>query len=200
MNKRIKKTSEEKEIFFASMSHELRNPLNSLLGSIELLDEADEALKLSLLDNAKVCSETLLVLIGNILDFSQMKAKKLLLHYSPGDIKDAILKIGKMMNTLAQNKGIYLKIKFRKQLFPLLEFDYNKLSQIMINLLGNAIKFTAKGGVRVYVDWVPRPNPSLEGKDDPVFHDLMKTSTRRQFIRSLDGFLIYFYSYTYFRT
>jgi signal transduction histidine kinase len=173
------------------MSHELRNPLNSLLGCVELLKEADEKMKATLLETAQVCSETLLNLIGNILDVSKIRNKKLELMASSVDLKDSLTKIINMMKYLADSKGIYLKVKFGKGFPYYVEYDFNKFNQVIINLISNAIKFTQRGGVFVNITWNPildNLNPSIDG---PLFRQLISTSSRKRIIESVDGKFIH---------
>jgi light-regulated signal transduction histidine kinase (bacteriophytochrome) len=187
MKEETERISNEREIFFASMSHELRNPLNSLLGCIELLKDSNKDVRESLLETAQVCSETLLNLIGNILDASKIRNNKLQLANSSVDLKDSLTKIINMMKSLAQNKGIFLKVKFEKR-FPIyVEYDFNKFNQVVINLIGNAIKFTEKGGIFVLISWTPILGQNLNPPDDPVFKHLLKTSSRERVIESVDG-------------
>jgi signal transduction histidine kinase len=187
MKEETERVSHERELFFASMSHELRNPLNSLLGCIELLKDANPTMRESLLETAQVCSETLLNLIGNILDASKIRNNKLVLMNSTVDLKDSLSKIINMMKFLAENKGLRLKVKFGKGFPNYVEYDYNKLNQVIINLIGNAIKFTEKGGVFVLLSWTPILRADRDPQNDPIFNHLMTSSSRKRIIESVDG-------------
>jgi signal transduction histidine kinase len=190
MKDETERVSKEREIFFASMSHELRNPLNSLLGCIELMKDSNEAVRESLLETAQVCSETLLNLIGNIIDVSKIRNNKFELLPSSVDLKDSLTKIMNMMKSLAENKGIYLKMKFRKKFPYYVEFDYNKFNQVLINIISNAIKFTERGGVFVNVEWTPILNNQIQGREDPLFRMLLGSSSRKRIIESVDGIYV----------
>jgi signal transduction histidine kinase/DNA-binding response OmpR family regulator len=186
LKEEVEKKSKDNEIFFASMSHELRNPLNALLGSLDLLKDADDILKEELLQIAKTCSETLLNLIGNILDVSKIRANKLELVPSAVDLKEGISKIVKMMQSIANRKGIYVKLQF-SQNFPLyLVVDFNKLNQVIINLLGNSIKFTEKGGVIVKVQWIPLLLKDPNSLQYQKMQKRLKKSSRKRLIESVD--------------
>jgi signal transduction histidine kinase/CheY-like chemotaxis protein len=186
LKEEVEKKNKENEIFFASMSHELRNPLNALLGSLDLLKDADDTLKEELLQIAKTCSETLLNLIGNILDVSKIRANKLELVPSAVDLKEGISKMAKMMQSIANQKGIYLKLKF-SQNFPIyLDVDFNKLNQVIINLLGNSIKFTEKGGVIVKVQWIPILSNDPDSLQYKFTQKLLQKSSRKELIESVD--------------
>ena len=187
MKDRTERVSKEREIFFASMSHELRNPLNSLLGCIELMKDSNEAVRESLLETAQVCSETLLNLIGNILDASKIRNNKFELLPTSVDLKDSLTKIINMMKSLADNKGVYLKMKFGKKFPYYVEYDYNKFNQVLINIISNAIKFTDRGGIFVNVTWTPILNNQIHGREDLIFRILLESSSRKRIIESVDG-------------
>jgi hypothetical protein len=192
MKEETERVSKERELFFASMSHELRNPLNSLLGCIELLKDADEKTKETLLETAQVCSETLVNLIGNILDASKIRNNKLELINSSVDLKDTLIKIINMMKLVAENKGIYLKVKFGKDFPYYVEYDYNKFNQVIINIISNAIKFTEKGGVFINITWTPSLG-FRNSYEDPLFKQLLSISSRKKIIESIDGIISNFY-------
>ena len=149
----ISKTAQEKDIFFASMSHELRNPLNALLGCIEILRSSSSQTDMEIIDIAVNCGETLLNLIGNILDVSKIENQKLELTPSWGNLIEAIAKDVLMFSGAAKKKGIYLKFIPNSKYPQYFMFDHTKFNQVIVNILGNAIKFTDKGGIRVTVDW-----------------------------------------------
>ena len=88
----IENKSKEKERFFACVSHELRNPLNSLLACVEILPTTPQAKQGELLSSAKTCGDTLLHLIGNILDISKIKDKKMELNLTDADISEVMRK------------------------------------------------------------------------------------------------------------
>ena len=186
MKDETERVSKEREIFFASMSHELRNPLNALLGCIELLKDSNEVVREALLETAQVCSETLLNLIGNILDVSKIRNNKFELLTSSVDLKDSMTKIMNMMKSLAESKGIYLKMKFGKKFPYFVEYDSTKFNQVLINIISNAIKFTERGGVFVNVSWTPILNNQIPGREDPLFRILLGSSSRKRIIESVD--------------
>ena len=148
------KTTKEREIYFASMSHELRNPLNALLGCLEIL-------KRSIKDSetfeiAQSCGETLLNLIGNILDISKIENNKLTITYQIEDLKETVITVMDMLRTISDQKGINLKLVWEDLIMPTIyNFDRPRLTQILLNLISNSIKFTEKGSVHVKVEWYP---------------------------------------------
>jgi len=165
--KRIEEQAKEKENFFSCMSHEIRNPIQSLLGSLEIIIEKlkkGEPL-LELIDICKSCCEMVLNLISNILDISKIQAGKMELFKTPSDPREAIMRIIRIQKTKAEGKGIFLKFNDCRELPPVLEIDSHKLSQVVLNVVGNAIKFTKKGGITIDVKWNPIENKQ-EKKED----------------------------------
>ena len=154
MNKIIKSEIKSKEQFFACMSHELRNPLNSLLGSIDLIS-GTKIVQMDVLNSAQLCGETLLNLIGNILDFSKVQAGKMEILLHPTDLREIVINSLTMFKSLAEKKGIFLRCQVDEGLPPALLLDSHKFSQSLINLIGNSIKFTEKGGIHINLEWYP---------------------------------------------
>ena len=143
----IENKSKEKERFFACVSHELRNPLNSLLACVEILPTTPQAKQGELLSSAKTCGDTLLHLIGNILDVSKIKDKKMELSLADCDISEVMRKVTMMHKIKAQNKGLYFDLIGDPSIPPCVKLDSAKFTQVITNLISNSIKFTEKGNV-----------------------------------------------------
>ena len=151
----IEKKSKEKERFFACVSHELRNPLNSLLASIEILATTSKSKQIELLSSAKACGDTLLHLIGNILDVTKIKDQKMELNIISSDIKEIIHKVIMMHKMKAKNKGLSLEFLGDPTIPSCVKVDPEKITQILINLISNSIKFTERGKIIVNLTWAP---------------------------------------------
>ena len=141
-----------KSRFLAVMSHEIRNPLNGLLGVTELLGKTtlDKEQK-EFVRIIKVSGEALLQVISDILDFSKMEARKMqieLLPFSIGDLLDETVQI---MSGRAKEKNLTLKAEIGADTPKDIIGDKARLRQILLNLAGNGIKFTGKGGVTIKV-------------------------------------------------
>ena len=139
-----------KSAFLANMSHEIRTPLNGVLGMLQLLKATslDESQKEYLLAAIK-STNRLTRLLVDILDLSRIEAGKVTLRESTFASKNLRDSLAELFGPAAREKGVGLDFFFHERLPQLLVGDENRLLQILFNLVGNAVKFTAKGGVRV---------------------------------------------------
>jgi len=153
--------NQAKSIFLANMSHEIRTPMNAIVGFTELLSDEVEHPKLqSYVHNIQNASHTLLRLINDILDLSKIEAGKLELEYAPTDLRRLCQDILSVFELTAKKKGIALKQQIDDRLPAFMMLDEIRLRQILLNLLGNAVKFTESGSVTLKVDANPLPeNP-----------------------------------------
>jgi len=141
-----------KSEFLANMSHEIRTPMNAVLGFAELLSTkiTDEQQR-NYLESIKSSGKTLLTLINDVLDLSKVEAGQMILHNELIDPFLLFKDIEYLFSLKAKEKGLDFKIKTDLSLPIAIEIDEVRIRQIMINLIGNAIKFTEKGFVMVSV-------------------------------------------------
>jgi signal transduction histidine kinase/DNA-binding response OmpR family regulator len=138
-----------KSVFLANMSHELRTPLNAILGFSSLMQK-DVLLPESLKQNTEIINrsgEHLLHLLNDILDMAKIEAGQVQLENLPFDLGAMVRDVTDMMRVRAEEKGLQLQIDQSSQFPRYIVGDESRLRQILINLMGNAIKFTQQGAV-----------------------------------------------------
>lgn len=159
--------NQSKSAFLANMSHEIRTPLNSIIGFVLLTQKTNlTALQYNYLNKSLTSAQHLLGVINDILDFSKIEANKLILDKHTFDPNELIDTVASIILGNAHEKGIQLLISKPTNLPLAIVGDSFRLQQVLLNLLGNAVKFTPQGKVQlaVYVD-----QASLEeGRDDQV--------------------------------
>ncbi len=148
------KSTKAKSVFLSNMSHEIRTPLNVILGLTGILQKSDFSnlhTDKKNLDGIQFSAENLLVLINDILDFSKIEAGKLTLHNIDFNLQELIGNISRGFKIKADEKGLNYKMIIDPSVPKFIIGDQLRLNQILINLLGNAIKFTHKGEITIHV-------------------------------------------------
>ena len=142
-----------KESFLANMSHEIRTPLNGIIGLARLLQgNARPADHLDHLDSILTSAEGLLVVINDILDFAKIESGTIDFEAVPFAVEGVVQRAAKTLDFNAQAKGLQLRVSLPASPLPVVAGDANRLSQVLLNLLTNALKFTPEGEVTVTVD------------------------------------------------
>ena len=146
------KAKEMQELFLANMSHEIRTPMNGIQGMTDLL--LDTTLTGQQKEFARIIKRSvnnLLVIINDILDFSKIKAGKLTIEKIDFRLQDVLDNVKGIFDHRVKKKGLLLQVMTDPEIPDTLRGDPYRLNQIMINLVGNAVKFTEKGSVKVHV-------------------------------------------------
>lgn len=156
-----------KSSFLANMSHEIRTPLNSIMGFGDLLLDPDntEEDRTEFVDAIQRNGKLLTQIIDDILDLSKVEAGKLLVESVPTSVPDVMADILRLMHQQAAEKGIEVNVAIRPNTPRMLVTDPTRLKQILLNVMGNAIKFTKKGRVDLEVMMITDPvsgSPKLQ--------------------------------------
>ena len=159
--RRAKEAAEEsaraKAIFLATMSHELRTPMNGVLGCTQLLEDTSLTdPQRQLLETMHRSAESLLVLVNDILDFSKIEAGKMSLEVADVELRPLIADVITLTTETAKKKGLLVQVQVAPDVPAVLRGDPVRLRQILFNLVGNAVKFTERGGIHISVKSVPR--------------------------------------------
>lgn len=152
--KAAEEANEAKSIFLANMSHEIRTPMNAILGFAEILSSSIVGeQQLEYLSAIRTSGKSLLLLINDILDLSKIEAGKMELEYVAVDVRSLFQEVLYVFSAKIQDKGIELIIEFDETLPVNLVMDEIRMRQVLLNLVGNAVKFTETGYVKVSVNY-----------------------------------------------
>ena len=144
-----------RSMFFSMVSHDIRTPLNSIIGFSEMLREgvADPKERAENIENILFSSHTLLSLVNDVLDLSKLDAEKMKFSSAPCDFPALVSRVAGTFRFQVRQKGIELSVAAGPM--PRLMLDEERVRQILVNLVSNAVKFTDEGSVAISADWTP---------------------------------------------
>jgi len=155
LTKEVVQAMESKDMFVSMLSHEIRNPLNSLRGSIDyLIQVVKNSDHLQILHNAKLSGEILLNLISNVLDAAKLKSDKMEIICTETNLAETIAKVFTINSENFKDKKLFAEAFVDRGVPKLLWMDSSRLLQILMNLVSNAIKFTPNNGtIKIFGAW-----------------------------------------------
>ena len=147
---KAEESSKAKEAFLANMSHEIRTPLNAIIGMIRELKKEKLSEKQSYyVNNTSIASQHLFSVLNNVLDISKIEAGELQLEMQDFDLQTILNDVKSIMMAKCLEKNLYFQIIGPKNIETIFTGDASRFRQILINLIGNAVKFTEDGGVTI---------------------------------------------------
>jgi signal transduction histidine kinase/CheY-like chemotaxis protein len=161
--KNLKEASKIQEQFVANISHEIRTPMNAVLGFAGLLQKTSlDKNQHDYVKSIRSSAENLLAIINDILDLSRIESGMMQIESLPFSLRELVDSLRTMLNVKAKNRNLYLRTEIDESVPETLKGDAVRLTQILLNLIGNALKFTHQGGVSVKVE-------SAEQKEETCF-------------------------------
>lgn len=151
IHKQLKRTQQQKDLFVASVSHELRTPMNAILGLADLIHH-DKSLSTEVrhkIEDIQKSGEHLLTIINDLLDHSQMEAGRLQVVKEPFNLPETIHSSFQLLKRRAETKPLHYTLNIDASVPEWVMGDGHRLTQILVNLLGNAIKFTERGEIEL---------------------------------------------------
>ncbi len=140
-----------KSEFLANMSHEIRTPMTSIIGYADLLldPESSATERLAHIQTIRRNGEHLLTILNDILDLSKIEAGKMTIEHVRCSPSMIIVDVASLMRVRAKDKGLFFEVHYQTPIPETIDSDPTRLRQLLVNLVGNAIKFTASGGIRI---------------------------------------------------
>jgi hypothetical protein len=184
---RAEQSEQFEQQFLANMSHEIRTPMNAVVGMTNiLLQKNPRPDQLKYLESIRNSSHALLVILNDILDISKIQAGRMELENTDFDLRQILENVASTLRFRAEEKGIFFKTECAPDIPPVLVGDPVRLQQILLNLAGNAVKFTEKGAVRIVVHLLKNQKNACTLRIE--VHDTGIGMTAEQIARAFESF------------
>jgi CheY-like chemotaxis protein len=159
LTKNLQHMQQQKDLFVASVSHELRTPMNAILGLADLIqhDKKLDAEVRAKMEDIQKSGEHLLTIINDLLDHAQMEAGRLQVVQEPFNLHETLNTAFQLLRRRAETKPLRYNLRVDPNVPTWVKGDSHRLTQILVNLLGNAIKFTAQGEIELHCSAQPMP-------------------------------------------
>jgi two-component system sensor histidine kinase RpfC len=162
---RAEAANQAKRRFISVVSHEMRTPLNAIIGMADLMrDTTLTREQADMLQTLRGSSQVMLGLVEDVLDFSKIEAGKLILERTDFDLHALVNSTSRILQAQAQAKGVEFVVSIMPEVPPAVRGDAHHLRQVLINLAGNAVKFTERGSVTVHVSMQEETESSVRVK------------------------------------
>jgi len=164
---------DQQKTFVYSFSHEMRNPMNSLLGNLDLALMSQQITPeiREMINTAKICGVLLLNLINTVLDAGKLDLGKLEVNPVPTRVHDVFQRVWTLSHEMITRKDLNSHLKVSRQVPSRLILDSHRLNQVLMNLIGNATKFTEYGSILLAISWLAEPKEISEECFRPVPYD-----------------------------
>ena len=170
--KKAEEALDQQKTFVYSFSHEMRNPMNSLLGNLDLALMGEIAPDVrEMINTAKICGVLLLNLINTVLDAGKLGLGKLEVNPVPTRVHDVFQRVWAISHDIITKKGLNSHLKISRQVPPRLILDSHRLNQVLMNLIGNATKFTEHGSIALSIDWLSGGSEITDNCFKPIPYD-----------------------------